>query len=100
MCHWCLYKRSVRLFEYEKYHVVTAELHCLLRLFDKKVYVCGTCPKHFSGYETPCETAFNKNEFRSYPRLPEELKDFKKLEKKNSERAIFTKINNAWKRRN
>ena len=31
--------------------------------------------------------------------IPDELKDFKKLEKKKSERAIFTKINNAWKRR-
>ena len=27
MCHWCLYERSFRLFEHEKY-IFTAELYC------------------------------------------------------------------------
>ena len=26
LCHRCLYKRSVRLFEHEKYNILTAEL--------------------------------------------------------------------------
>ena len=28
VCHWCLYKRSVRLFEHKKYPILTAELYC------------------------------------------------------------------------
>ena len=27
VCHWCLHKRSVRLFEHAKCHVLTAELY-------------------------------------------------------------------------
>ena len=39
VCHPCLYKHSVRLFEHEKY-ILTAELYCPVRSFIKKlIYV-------------------------------------------------------------
>ena len=39
VCHRCLYKRSVRLFEHEKYHSLTAELYCPVRSFVEKTYM-------------------------------------------------------------
>ena len=35
VCHQCLYKCSVRLFEHEKYHILNAELYCPVRSFDE-----------------------------------------------------------------
>ena len=40
VCHWCLYKRSVRLFEHQKYNILTAELDPLVRSFDEKHDIC------------------------------------------------------------
>ena len=34
VCHRCLYRRSIKLFEHEKYHILTAELFCSVRSFD------------------------------------------------------------------
>ena len=70
--HWCLYKCRVRLFEHEKYHVLTAQLHCLVRSFDEKIYICDKCHKHFSRNEMPCQAVFNK---MSLGPIPDELKD-------------------------
>ena len=55
LCYRCLYKRSIRLFEHEKY-IFTAESYCLVRSIDEKTYICDTCHKYLS-----------RNEFRSYP---------------------------------
>ena len=41
VCHWCFHKRSVRLLGHEKYHIRTAELYCLVRLFDERTYICN-----------------------------------------------------------
>ena len=88
VCHQCLYKRSVRLFEHEKY-TSTAELYCLVRLFDEKTYICDTCHKHLSRTEVSCQAVFNK---MSLDPIPDELKDLKKLEKVLiSKRIIFKK---------
>ena len=46
--HRCLFKRSVKLLEHEKYQILTADLYCPVRLFDEKIYICGTCQKCFS----------------------------------------------------
>ena len=51
--HQCLYKPSVRLFEHEKYHILTAELYCPVRPFDEKTYACDTCHKHLPRNEMP-----------------------------------------------
>ena len=65
--HRYLYKRSVRLFEHKKYHILTAELYCAVRSFDEKIYVCDTCHKHLSRHEMSCQAVFNKI---SYPGVP------------------------------
>ena len=49
-----------------------------MRSFDKKTYICDACYKHLSGNEMPCQAVFNK---MSLDPIPNELKDFKKLEK-------------------
>ena len=86
MCHRCLYKRSVILFEHEKY-ILTAEFYCSVRSFDIKTYICDTFCKHLSKNQMPCQAVFNK---MSLDPIPDELKDLKKLEKKfTSKGAIF-----------
>ena len=74
-CHRCLYKRSVRLFEHEKY-ILTAELYCLVRSLDEKTYICETCHKQLSRNEMPCQAVFNKMKLDP---IPDQLKDFKKF---------------------
>ena len=76
VCHWCLYKCIVRLFEHEKY-ILTAELYCPVRSFDEKTYICDTFHKHLSRNEMPCQAVFNK---MILDRTPDELKDFKKTQ--------------------
>ena len=89
VCHRCLYKRSVRLFEHEKY-ILTAELYCLMKSFDEKNYIGHTCHKHLSRNDMPCQAIFNK---MSLDPIPDELKDLKKLEKMLIyKRIIFIKI--------
>ena len=74
MCHQCLYKQIVRLFQLEKYNVLTAELHCPVRSFDEKIYIRDTCINIF--LEMPCQVVFNK---MSLGLIPDELMDFKNL---------------------
>ena len=90
MYHQCLYKRSVRLFELEKDHILTAELYCPVRSFDKEIYIRDTCHKHLSRNEMPCQAFFNKT---SLDPIPDELNDFIEIEKIIiSKRIIFNKI--------
>ena len=51
VCHQCLYKRSVRLFEHEKYHILTAKCYRPVRSFVEKIYVCDTCHKYLARNE-------------------------------------------------
>ena len=96
VCHWWLCKRSVRLFEHEKYYILTAESYCPVRSFDEKNYICDTCHKHLSRNEMPCQAVFNKMSLDSNP---DELKSWKKIRKiLVSKRIIFKKnSNNALK---
>ena len=55
-----LYKRTVRLFEHGKYHILTAEFYCLVRPFDEKTYIGGTCYKQHSRNEIQCQDVLNK----------------------------------------
>ena len=90
VCHRCLYKRSIRFFENEKYRILTAELYCPVRSFNEKTYTCDTCHKHLSRNEMPCQAVCNK---MSSDPIPDELKDLKKLEKNLiSKRITFKKI--------
>ena len=68
-----------------------------MRSFGEKTCICDKCHKHLSKNEIPCQAVFNK---MSLDPIPDELKDFKNLEKiLISKRILFEKnSNNAWKR--
>ena len=58
--------------------------------FDEKIYIFDTCHKHLSRNEIPCQAVFNKMSLDS---IPDQLKDFKKLQKiLISKKIIFKKI--------
>ena len=73
-----LSQRSVRLFKYEKYHILRAELDHPVKSFEGKLYICETCHKHLNKNEIPCRAVCNK--MTVHP-IPNELKDFKKISK-------------------
>ena len=76
--HRSLYQRSVRLFKYEKYHILTADLHHPVKSFDEKFYICQTCHKHHYKNDIPCQAVCNK---MALDPIPDELRDLKKLER-------------------
>ena len=70
MFSWTLYQRSVRLFKHQKHHIVTAELYHLVKSFNEKFCICGTCHKHLNKNEIPFQAVCNKmalNSILSYP---------------------------------
>ena len=81
-----MYQRNVRLFKYEKYQILCAELFQAVKSFDEKLYICETCQKHFNKNEIPSQAVCNKMAFRSYTRWVE------KIEKKNRKKIIFKRI--------
>ena len=72
-CHRCLHKRSARLFEYEKYHILTAELYCLVRSIDGKIYISNICNNHLSRNKMLFQAVFDR---KSLDPIPDELTDF------------------------
>ena len=46
--------RNFRLFTYEKYHVLTAELYHPVKLFDNKLCICKTRHKHVHEDKVSC----------------------------------------------
>ena len=90
ICHQSLYQCSVRLFMYEKYLILRAELHHPVKSFNEKLYILETWHKHLNENEISCRRFSNK--MALYP-IPDELKILKKLEKLLiSERILFKKI--------
>ena len=90
-----MYQRNVRLFKYEKYQILCAELFQAVKSFDEKLYICETCQKHFNKNEIPSQAVCNKMAFRSYTRWVEKNeKKKKKIRKKIIfKRILFRKIN-------
>ena len=86
--HRSLYQRSVRLFNYEKYDILTAELYNGVKSFDKKLYICETCHKHLYKNKTFCQAVCNK---MTLDPILDQLKDLKKLEKVLISKRIFFK---------
>ena len=85
-----LSQRSVRLFKYEKYHILRAELDHPVKSFEEKLYICETCHKHLNKNEIPCQAVCNKI---ALDPTPDERKNFKKLEKALiSKRILFKEI--------
>ena len=76
VCHRSLYQRGVRLFNYEKYDVITAELYHGVKLFDEKLYICETCHKHLYKNEIPCQAVCNKMALDPTPDQLKYLKTF------------------------
>ena len=54
ICHQRLYQQSIKLFEHEKYPIVTAEMYHLMKSFDEKLYICEIYQKRLYKHETPC----------------------------------------------
>ena len=80
-CHRCLHKRSVRLFEHEKYclvNTIKSELYCLVRSIDGKIYISNICHYHLSRNKMLFQAVFDR---KSLDPIPDELIDFKKIEK-------------------
>ena len=85
-----LSQRSVRLFKYEKYHILRAELDHPVKSFEGKLYICETCHKHLNKNEIPCQAVCNKI---ALDPTPDGWKNFKKLEKVLiSKRILFKEI--------
>ena len=68
VCHRCLFRHSVRVFNDQKYNILTSELHDPVSFFNGKIYVFKAWHKQFS-----------KNVIL-YP-IPNKLKDLQRLEK-------------------
>ena len=90
ICHRSLYQLSVRLCKHERYSILTPELYHPVKSFDEKLYICETCHKHLNKNEIPCQVVCNK---LAVDPIPNELKDFKKIEKLLiPKRILFKKI--------
>ena len=90
ICHQSLYQRSARFLNMKKYQILISELYHPVKSFDEKLYLCETCHRHLCKNEIPCQTVCNKMYLNP---IPDELKDFKKLEKVLiSKRILFKKI--------
>ena len=78
------------LCKHEKYTILTPELYHPVKSFDEKLYICETCHKHLNKTEIPCQAICNK---MAVDPIPNELKNFKKLEKVfTSKRILFKKV--------
>ena len=60
ICHPNLYQSVVRLFKYEKCHILSAELYHSVKSFDEQLYMCKTFYKHLHKDEIPCQVVCNK----------------------------------------
>ena len=58
--HRILYQRRIRLFAYEKYHILTTELYHPIKSFHEKLYICEACHKHLYETEIPYQATCNK----------------------------------------
>ena len=78
------------IFKLEKYLILTSELHHRVKSFDEKLHICETCHKHLYKNEIPFQAVCNK---MALDPTPDELNDFKKLERVLiSKRIQFKKI--------
>ena len=55
MCHCCLYRKSVVIFDQQKYNL---EIPPLFRIksFDSSTYICKNCSKKCQKCEIPCQS--------------------------------------------
>ena len=88
VCHYCLYRRSLVIFDQNKYNLEIPPLICIM-LFDSSTYICTTCRKKCQKCEIPCQSVSNKLEVFD---LPTEFQSISKLERVLiAEHIIFKK---------
>ena len=78
-CNRCLYKRSVILFNEDRYleSGFCPELQ-IISSFDNNFYICKTCDKKILKHEVPCQSV--KNNFEVHE-MPSNLQDLNKIER-------------------
>ena len=84
ICRQILYHQSIRLFKYDKYHILCTELN-------------HSCHKHLNKNAIQFESVCNNMTLDS---IPNELKNFHKSEKVliSKKLLILKNNNNVWKR--
>ena len=90
-CNRCLYKRSVILFNEDRYleSGFCPELQ-IISSFDNNFYICKTCDKKILKHEVPCQSVKNNLEVHE---MPSNLQDLNKIERTMiSQRILFSKI--------
>ena len=60
VCNRCLYRRSVILFNNEKYELDIPDFYHEVISFDGNVYICLTCHKKMQKSEIPAQSVWNK----------------------------------------
>ena len=89
ICHRCLYKRTVKVFNFEKYDNALLP-PSYIKSHNNKKYICITCDKHLKKGSLPCQSISNKLQLMP---IPPQLSTLNKLEKVLiSKRILFTKI--------
>ena len=78
VCNRSLYKRSVRLFDENKYEVRNELFLSRVSSYDGKEYICLTCHFKLLKKNMPCQAVYNK--LQNFE-LPREFADLRKLEK-------------------
>ena len=78
-CNRCLYKRSVILFNEDRYleSGFCPELQ-IISSFDNNFYICKTCDKKILKHEVPCQSVKNNLEVHE---MPSNLQDLNKIER-------------------
>ena len=89
-CNRCHYKKSVVLFQAEKYNLEDEHIFTEIFSFDGRQYICHTCHKRLLKGNIPCQAVCNKLEVF---KLPSDIPELRKLEKAViSRRLLFKKV--------
>ena len=91
VCNRSFYRRSMGLFERNKFCAVSDDLLSLVSSFDGNFYICKTCGKKLNKSCIPCQAVCNMLEVCKFPK---EFRDIQRLEIVHAARLLlFKKIN-------
>ena len=91
VCNSCQYKKSVGLFNRNKFCAISDNIFRLVSSFDGNFYLCKTCGKKLNKNSIPCQAVCNMLEVCE---LPKEFTDIRRLERVLvARRLLFKKIN-------
>ena len=90
-CNRCLYRRSVGLFDRNKFFPISDDVFNLVLSIDGNFYICKTCGKKLNKNCVPCQSVCNMLEVCELPKV---IKDIQRLERIFvARRLLFKKIN-------